>query len=99
MNHSAIIEKTTSVIFPYVSFTNVDGKEFCIERSRLLHAETYCYKDDKGRDQLDYSKTFVNFKSPNCKTKGSLHAIIAISLEDFRNQILQPAFEGMKTSV
>ena len=96
MNNHLVVEKTIPVVFPYVSFTNIEGKEFCIERSRLLHSETYCYKDEYGQDKLDHSKTFVNFESPNCKSKGSLHTIVDMPLSTFRNTIICPAYGGDK---
>ena len=67
---------TTPVVFPFVSFTNIEGKEFVIRRERILHSETYCQKDENGYEILDPSKTFVNFESPNYKSKGSLHAVV-----------------------
>ncbi len=86
---------TTPVIFPLVTFTNIEGKEFMIRRERILHSETYCEKDEDGYEILDHSKTFVNFTSPNHKSKGSLHAIVNMPLAVFRDQIMRPAYEGM----
>lgn len=81
------------MIFPYVVFTNVDGKGFIIERSRITHSETYCYRDgNTGQEVLDASKTFVNFKSPNHKSKGSLHAVVDMPLEVFREAVLKAAY-------
>lgn len=81
-----------SEAFPFVSFTNLEGKEFCIERGRVTHVETYCTRDEMGSETLDKSKTFVNFMSPNHKSKGSLHAIVDMSLDVFRECVLKPAF-------
>lgn len=81
-----------SEAFPFVSFTNLEGKEFCIERDRITHIETYCTRNEVGDETLDRSKTFVNFMSPNHKSKGSLHAIVDMSLAVFRECVLKPAF-------
>ena len=78
--------------FPFVSFVNLDGKQFCIERHRVTHIETYCTRDELGNDVLDKSKTFVNFMSPNHKSKGSLHAIVNMSVEVFTKCVLKPAW-------
>ena len=80
---------TVAAIFPFVSFTNTEGKKFVIERERILHSETYA--TDGG---FDHSKTFVNFKSPNCQSKSNLHAIIDMPIDVFREVVLRPAWEG-----
>ena len=72
-----------------VSFTNLDEKEFTIQRDRVLHFETYC-KDD----EMDPDKTFVNFLSPNPKSKGVLHAVVDMPLAMFRDHVMRPAYEG-----
>jgi hypothetical protein len=87
----------TLTTFPFVTFTNTEGKEFCIERDRFLHFETYCERNVNGDDVLDPSKTFVNFKSPNHKSKGSLHAVVDMPLASFRDWVIRPAFEGLLT--
>ena len=79
----------TPVVFPYVVFTNTEGKQFDIARDRILHYETY------ERDGvLDPNKTFVNFKSPNHKSKGSLHAVVDMPVDMFRTMVMRPAYEG-----
>jgi len=80
---------TTVPVFPMVSFTNVDGKEFVLPRERILHIETY-----QNGEELDHDKTFVNFTSPNQKSKGALHAVVDMSVSDFRERVMRPAFEG-----
>ena len=80
----------TIPIFPFVTFTNIEGKEFVIERERIKHSETY-----SKNDVLDHSKTFVNFLSPNHKSKGCLHAIVDMPIQAFRDLVLRPAFEGI----
>jgi hypothetical protein len=84
---------TILVVFPFVTFTNIEGKEFMIRRERILHSETYCRKDEDGREVLDPDKTFVNFVSPNHKSKGSLHAVIDMPLKIFRDHVVRPAYE------
>jgi hypothetical protein len=81
-------------VFPFVVFTNLEGKEFCIERDRITHVETYCTRDELGNETLDKSKTFVNFKSPNHKSRGSLHAIVDMSLRVFMECVMRPAFQS-----
>jgi len=85
---------TAPIVFPHVYFTNIEGKEFVIHRDRILHSETYCQKDENGYEVLDPDKTFVNFVSPNHKSKGTLHAIINMPLKVFRESILRIAYEG-----
>ena len=81
----------TSVVFPFVAFTNVEGKQFDIARDRILHYETY------ERDgALDTNKTFVNFMSPNHKSKGSLHAVVDMPVDMFRQMVMRPAYEGAR---
>ena len=82
--------ETVTTVFPMVSFTNMEGKEFVIPRGRILHAETY-----ESDGVLDHGKTFVNFESPNPKSKGVLHAVVDMSLNDFRRLVLRPAYEGV----
>lgn len=86
--------KTTTphkiVIFPFVTFSNIEGKSFVIPRERILHIETY--QDREG--QLDSTKTFVNFLSPNPASKGPLHAVVDMSVEQFYNMCVIPAYEG-----
>ena len=83
----------TSVVFPFVTFTNIEGKEFVIARERVFHCETYCRKDDDGYEILDPDKTFVNFESPNYKSKGSLHAVVDMPIAVFRDHVIRPAYE------
>lgn len=86
---STTVETITVVVFPFVAFTNIDGKQFDIARDRVLHYETY------ERDGvLDASKTFVNFMSPNHKSKGSLHAVVDMPIHVFRECVMRPAYEG-----
>jgi hypothetical protein len=80
---------TTVVVFPYVSFTSIDGKEFLLARERVIHAETYA-----SDGEFDHSKTFVNFVSPNHKSKGALHAVVDMPVEVFRDTVIRPAYEG-----
>ncbi len=91
---STEVDVTTPVVFPHVSFTNVEGKEFVIPRERIIHSETYCEKDEDGYEVLDHSRTFVNFTSPNHKSKGSLHAVLDMPLRVFREHVMRVAYEG-----
>ena len=87
----------TTPIFPFVSFTNVDGKWFCFPRERLVHAETYHEgKDENGRENLVSNKTFVSFENHNPKGRGPLHAVVDMPLEVFRDQVIRPAYEGRR---
>ena len=87
-------ETTTTIpVFPMVSFTNVDGKEFVLPRERIIHIETY-----QNGDDLDPSKTFVNFTSPNQKSKGALHAVVDMPVAHFRDSVMRPAYEGEESS-
>ena len=85
---------TTPVVFPFVQFTNTDGVEFGIERSRILHYETYHSKDENGNKVYDHDKTFVNFVSPNDKGKSSIHAAVDMPLQAFIDHVMRPAYEG-----
>lgn len=87
-------ETVTRPVFPMVSFTNLEGKEFVVQRERILHCETCHTKDVNGNEVLDESKTFVNFESPNPKSKGVLHAVVDMPLAQFREFALRPAYEG-----
>lgn len=78
-------------VFPFVTFTSVDGKMFVLPRGRIIHVETYQDKDGT----LDENKAFVNFLSPNHKSKGALHAVVDMSAEDFREKVLRPAWQEM----
>jgi len=82
-------ETVTRPIFPMVSFTNLEGKEFVIQRDRVIHTETV-----EVDGELDPTKTFVNFTSPNPKSKGVLHAVVDMPLSEFRETVLRPAYEG-----
>jgi len=85
-------KKTTPmIVFPFVSFTNTEGKKFCIPRERIIHIETYT-KTVNGDDVLT-DKTYVNFTSPNPKSKGSLYAVVDMPVEIFRDTVLKPAYE------
>lgn len=81
-------------VFPFVSFTNVEGKEFCIARERVLHVETYQDKDGN----LNPDRTFVNFASPNPSSKGPLHAVVDMPVNVFREACIKPAYEGTPRS-
>jgi len=83
-----------SSVFPFVSFTNVEGKQFCIPRESVIHTETYCARVG-DREVPDSNKTYVNFKSPNPKSKGALHAVVDMPLELFREQVLRPAYQDI----
>lgn len=85
---------TAPVVFPFVQFTNTEGVEFGMERSRVLHYETYHEKDADGNKVYDHNKTFVNFLSPNHKSKGSLHAAVDMPLQAFIDHVMRPAYEG-----
>lgn len=85
---------TTPVVFPFVQFTNTEGVEFDIERSRVMHYETYHEKDEYGNKVYDHNKTFVNFKNPNSKKTGSLYAVVDMPLQAFREHVMRPAYEG-----
>jgi len=80
---------TTVPVFPLVSFTNLEGKEFVIPRERIIHIETY-----QDGENLDHSKTFVNFTSPNNKSKSALHAVVDMPIAQFRKFVMRPAYEG-----
>lgn len=89
--------QTTEIVpvTPFVTFTNVDGKSFCIPRERIIHVETYhTGKDENGKEILDYAKTYVNFMSPHPKSKGPLHAVVDMPVEVFRDQVIRPAYQG-----
>lgn len=87
-------------VFPFVSFTNTDGKMFVIHRDRIIHTETYqCPPGSPTEEaELDHKMTFVNFSSPNHKSKGALHAVVGMSVEDFRDKVMRPAYEGSRES-
>jgi len=93
---SEYADQVMRVVFPYVTFTNVEGKEFTLPRERILHTETYQTKDADGVDVLVHGKTFVNFESPNPHSKGVLHAVVEMPLEMFREQVLRPAWYGVE---
>jgi len=80
---------TRKMVFPYVSFTSIDDKKFVLARDRIKHCETY-----ETNEQLDHEMTFINFESPNPKSKGLLHAVVDMPLEVFTNEVLRPAYEG-----
>lgn len=88
-----VVEKAP-IVFPHVYFTAIDGQEFGMPRERVIHYETYHEKDSEGDKILDHGKTFVNFESPNHKSKGSLHAIIDMPMQVFRDHIMRVAYEG-----
>lgn len=92
---SEYTDQVTRVVFPYVTFTNVEGKEFTLPRERIIHTETYHTKDVNGVDVLDHDKTFVNFESPNPHSKGTLHAVVDMPLAHFREFALRPAWSGV----
>lgn len=85
---------TTPVVFPFVHFTSVEGQEFGMPRDHVLHYETYHEKDKDGNKVFDHDRTFVNFVSPNHNSKGSLHAIVDMPLQVFRNCVMRPAYDG-----
>ena len=89
-------EIVTVPVFPFVTFTSVDGKDFCIPREHIIHTETYSTGKDAttGKDVLDHTKTYVNFKSPNPKSKGPLHTVVDMPVDIFRDEVLRPAYEG-----
>jgi len=75
-------------IFPFVIFTNTDGKEFCIPRENIIHVET-CEDKEKG---LDETRTFVNFVNPNSTKDSVLRAIVDMPPSAFREVVLKPAY-------
>ncbi len=78
----------------FISFFNLEGKQFCIPRNRLLHVETYSTgKDTNGDDILDLTKSYVNFVSPNPNSKGSLHAVVDMSVNRFQAEVLGMEWE------
>lgn len=79
-------------VLPFVSFTSVEGKDFVLARDRIIHCETYTSPDG----DFDRTKTFVNFTSPNHKSKGALHAIVDMPIEVFRDLVIRPAYEGSR---
>lgn len=87
-------EVTTRIVVPHVVFTSIDGKDFGMPVERIIHYETFCTRDANGNEILDKTKTFVNFVSPNPKSKGSLHAIVDMSVDEFFREVIRPAYEG-----
>ncbi len=86
-------ETVTTPVFPFVSFTSLEGAEFCIPRSRITHIETY-----RDGGELDHSKTFVNFENPNERGQKTIHAGVDMPLKVFTETVMKPAYEGQKTS-
>ena len=82
------------VVFPFVHFTSIEGQEFGMPREHVLHYETYHEKDEAGNKVFDHDKTFVNFVSPNHNSKGSLHTIVEMPVQVFRDIVMRPAYEG-----
>ena len=91
-------EIVTVPVFPVATFTSLTGKTFCIPRDSILHAESYCTKDAQGNEVVDNTKTYVNFKSPNPKSKGPLHTVVDMPVEVFRDQIWRPTYEGNRNA-
>lgn len=90
---TTVEDKTATVsVFPYVSFTSVEGKDFLIARERIIHCETY-----STDGEFNHALTFVNFTSPNHKSKGLLHAVIDMPIEIFRD-VLRIAYEGNRNT-
>lgn len=94
MSTSTVERDTIPVVFPYVSFTSDEGKQFLLARERIVHCETFSI-DGK----FDHSKTFINFVSPNHKSKGMLHAVVDMPLEAFRDLVIRPAYEGSRNTI
>lgn len=88
MSTTSVERKPTFVVFPYVSFTSIEGKQFLLARDRIIHCETF-----STDGEFDHSKTFVNFVSPNHKSKGALHAVVNMPIEAFRDLVIRPAYE------
>lgn len=86
---TTVEHQTASVVFPYVSFTSIEGKQFLLARDRIIHCETFSVDGE-----FDHSKTFVNFVSPNHKSKGALHAVVNMPIEAFRDLVIRPAYEN-----
>jgi len=84
---------TTTPVFPMVSFTSIEGKEFLIQRERVTHIETY--RDPTTHD-LDHTKTFVNFINPNENGRKSIHAVVDMTITQFRQFVMRPAYEGSR---
>ncbi len=82
-------------IFPFVSFTNVDGRKYCIPRERIIHTETYVIQGAHSVETLT-NKTYVRFVSPDPKSKGPLFAIVDMPVEVFRDTVIRPAYEGSR---
>jgi hypothetical protein len=90
----------TILVFPFVSFTSIDGKEFCFPRERIVHTETYHEgKDESGHESLVDDKTYVVFTSHNPKSRGNLHAVVDMPLAVFRDQVIRPAYEGRRETI
>lgn len=90
----AAYETTTVVtVFPWVTFTcSRQDKTFCIPRESVIHAEDYQEKDGNGVMQVDTDRTYVIFKNPN-PTKGStLHAVVDMPVNVFRETVLRKAY-------
>ena len=85
---------TVPTVFPHIHFTSADGVEFGMPRERVIHYETYHEKDADDNKVYDNARTFVNFMSPNHKSKGSLHAVVNMPMQAFREHVMRPAYEG-----
>lgn len=84
-------------IFPYVTFTcSRQNKTFCLPRERIVHTEDF---EDRNLatcvKTVDTTKTYVVFLNPSPQKKGTLHAVVDMSLADFRDTVIRPAWEGV----
>ena len=93
MSTTVEMKPATVPIFPYVSFTSIEGKDFLLARERVVHCETYSVDGE-----FDHGRTFINFTSPNHKSKGLLHAVIDMPLEIFRD-VLRISYEGNRDTI
>ena len=87
----------TESTFPFVTFRNTDGKQFCIPRDSIVHTETYASNPYGTGIENDHSKTYVTFKNPNTGKTGNLYAVVDMTLITFRETILRPAYEARNT--
>ena len=77
-------------VFPWVTFTcSRQQKTFCIPRESIIHVETF---QDKNSNEVDDERTYVNFSNPNPAKGSPLHAVVEMSVDEFREAVLRPAW-------
>lgn len=93
-------QTVTKTIFPYVTFVcSRQNKKFCLPRERIIHMEEFEERSDDGIKELNTNKTYVIFLNPSPQKKGTLHAVVDMSLTDFRDTVIRPAWEGSDETV